>query len=243
MKRKLSLFLTAVVMLFVLGGCKKTIDDYPLSNLRAISHFSVETYHNTAANIFTIHDGVIDEANKTIVVDLPYDADLAHLRPTIELSPWSKVSPASLQEVDFSQGDSLDYVVTAQSGKQAVYTVYITRNFVYKEAEIYGVYLTDVLDAKGEARYARFTTTESAIWIPETEDMSALITHVDLSYASHRATIELDETGTGTDYRLFTNDTAIDYTSQIIKFRVTAENGTSKEFILNVSLIVQEDEE
>ena len=35
--------------------------------------------------------------------------------------------------------------------------------------------------------------------------------------------VELDETGTGTDYRLFTNDTAIDYTSQIIKFRVTAE--------------------
>lgn len=242
MKRILSLFLTAVVVLFVLGGCKKTIDDYPLSNLRAISSFSIETYHNTAANIFTVHEGVINEAQKTIVVDLPYDADLVHLRPTIELSPWSKVSPASLQEVDFSQGDSLDYVVTAQSGKQAVYTVYITRNFVYKEAEIYGVYLTGLLDAEGAPRYARFTSTESTLWIPVEEDRSALITHIDLSYASHRATIEIDESGVGTDYRTFTNDTAIDYSSNIIKFRVTAENGTCKEFTLTVSLIEQEDE-
>lgn len=242
MKRILFLFSTALVLLFVLGGCKKTIDDYPLSNLRAISHFSVETYHNTAANIFTIHDGVIDEANKTIVVDLPYDADLAHLRPTIELSPWSKVSPASLQEVDFSQGDSLDYVVTAQSGKRAVYTVYITRNFVYKDAEIYGVYLTDLKDDTGETRYTRFTTTEANLWIPASEDRSALITHIDLSYASHRATIEVDESGVGTNYRTFTNDTAIDYSSNIIKFRVTAENRTCKEFTLTISLIEQEDE-
>lgn len=243
MKHKFSLFLLAALVMVSLCGCEKTINDYPLSNLRAIWSFSIETYHNTAANIFTVHDGVIDEANKTIVVDLPYDADLVHLRPTIELSPWSKVSPSSLQEVDCSQGDSLDYVVTAQSGKKAVYTVYITRNYIYKEAEIYGVYLTELLDSEGEARFTRFTTTESSIWIPATEDRSALITHIDLSYASHRATIEVDETGMGTNYRPFTNDTAIDYTSNIVKFCVTAEDGTKKEFILTVSLIEQEDEE
>lgn len=226
----------------MLSGCKKTIDDYPLSNLRAIASFSIETYHNTAANIFTIHDGVIDESRKTITVDLPYDADLVHLRPTIELSPWATVSPASLQEVDFSQGDSLDYVVTAQSGKQAVYTVYITRNFVYKDADIYGVYLTDLKDDKGEARYTRFTSSEAKLWIPADADLSALITHIDLSYASHRATIEVDETGEGTNYRFFTNDSAIDYSAGLIRFRVTAESGVQKEFILTIALIEIEPE-
>lgn len=243
MRRTIPLFFIAVLAVFVLSGCKKTIDDYPLSNLRAIASFSIESYHNTPSNIFTIHEGVIDESKKTIKVDLPYDADIAHLRPTIKLSPWSTVYPASLQEVDFSQGDSLDYVVTAQSGKRAVYTVYITRNFVYKDAEIYGVYLTDLKDDTGETRYTRFTTTEANLWIPAAEDRSALITHIDLSYASHRATIEVDETGTGTGYRDFTNDTAIDYTAPSIKFRVTAENKATKVFTLSVSLIENSNEE
>lgn len=237
MKHSFSLFIAAAVVVLMLGGCKKTIKDFPLANLRAISSFSIETYHNTKANIFTVHEGVIDESKKTITVDLPYDADLAHLRPTIELSPWSTVSPASLQEVDFSQGDSLDYVVTAQSGKQAVYTVYITRNFVYKDAEIYGVYLTDLKDEKGEPRYTRFTTTEAMLWIPVDADRSALISHIDLSYASHRAVVEVDETGTGTNYRTFTNDTAIDYSANRILFRITAESGAKKIFTLNIAII------
>lgn len=231
-----------LVLAVTLAGCSKSMDDYPLSNLRAISSFTLEFYHNADANIFIQHAGVIDETGKVIRLSVPADADLSQLCPTIQLSPWSTVSPGSLEKVDFSKGDSLDYVVRAQSGKQAVYTVYITRDYIYEKAELMAAYATDLLDEHQEPRRCTYSSfaegAQAKLWVPDGTDLSHIRIYLDLSNASHHSTIEVSESGDKTGFRAFTNNTEMDFSHGFVFIRVTSESGKAITYQLNVELIV-----
>ena len=74
--KKTGVFLIVIFLLELATGCSKDIDDYPKSNLRAISYFSFKPYHNADKNIFVEHVGEIDEVNKVIKVVLPPDVVL-----------------------------------------------------------------------------------------------------------------------------------------------------------------------
>lgn len=244
--------LIATIIPLLITSCKKTMDDYPLANLRAISSFDIEYYHNSSANIFIHHKGVIDETNRYITVSVPTDADLTCLRPSIKLSPWTSCNPSNLEEVDFSNGEVV-YEVTAQSGKKAYYNVLITPDFVYEDAILLRLYLcdiplspTDITDsddptAGRSVTPNAYTDGSELIMLLESGsgyDLSTQRTHLDLSASSHRCMIEVAENNDETAFRTFNDMDVINYTDTVI-FRLTAENGKSVRY----KVIVKEKEE
>ena len=237
MMRKLKfLWLPLIVMLSV--GCERSAADYPLSNLRAIASFTLEFYHNSQANIHVSHEGEIDETNRLIYIHVPADADLTCLRPTIELSPWTTCEPKSLQMVDFSNGDSLDYTVKAQSGKIAVYTVYAIKDYIYTKAELIGVYTPDLLDGYGEPRRAHFATPrdgeKATLKLPEGTDVTNLRLHIDISNASYHSTVEICPAADKSAFVPYVDNEYYDLSESIAFFRITPEQGQALTYELDI---------
>jgi len=238
MKKTLNALFFLVVVLSVLAGCKKTREDYPLSNLRAIAKFNIDYYHNSACNVFIQHEGIIDEYNRTITVSVPTDADLSRLKPTIGLSPWTTCSPATLEAVDFSNGP-VEYTVTAESGKKAYYTVTITNDYLYTDAKLLRLYLCDIPASEGEydpedptsgksaspKEYSDNVLTEMLLEPGSGYDLSAQRTHVDLSSSSHGAMVEVKALSDA-DYHEYTDNEIIDFSDTVV-FRVTPQSGTA----------------
>jgi len=223
----------------VLGwACSRSASDFPPSNLRAISSFNLEFYHNSQANIHVTHEGTIDETNRLIYVSVPADADASCLRPTIELSPWTTCEPKSLQMADFSRGDSLDYTVTAQSGKTAVYTVFLVRDYVYTKAELIGVYTPDLLDGNGEPRKAHFATPKdgekATLKLPEGTDVTVLRLHIDLSNASYHSTTEICTIADKSLFAPYVDYACYDLSDSVAFFRITPEQGRALTYELDI---------
>ena len=85
-----------------------------------IYQFNFTTANN--AQFETPAAGVIDEANKTIKVNVPFGTNVTALKPTLYKSPASAtVSPASLVACDFTS--PVNYTVTAIDGTTQIYTV------------------------------------------------------------------------------------------------------------------------
>ena len=228
-------------------GCKRTAADFPPSNLRAIASFNLEFYHNSQANIHVTHEGEIDEVNRMIYLSVPSDADLTCLRPTIELSPWTTCEPKSLQMVNFSRGDSLDYLVTAQSGKTAVYTVKIKKDYVYTKAELYYVYAMDILDYNQEPRRALFTNAKDGevgkLWLPEGTDVSALRLHIDISNASYHSTVEICTKADKSFFVPYVDNSPYDLSENVAYFRITPEQGKALTYEMDVVYFAVETED
>ncbi|MDD4589854.1 MAG: hypothetical protein PHG06_05405 [Parabacteroides sp.] len=220
-----------------IAGCSKTMDDYPSANLRAISAFEFEYYHNSDCNIHILHEGEVDETNRIITISVPTDADLTHLRPTITLSPWTTCSPKTLEAMDFTS--PVDYTVTAQSGKIAVYTVHVTTEYIYKNADLFRFYLLDITNDNGEPMYVTNNVYNDGavinVKVPKGTDISSQHTHLSLSPASMRATLEICESGNDVNYKTFTDGDAVDYRIAPVIFRITAEGGLVNRYKINVT--------
>ena len=65
--------------------------------------------------------GQIDESSKTVLLDFPGGTDVSNLVPTISVSPYASIEPASGVAQDFRQ--SVYYTVTAMDGSKAIYCV------------------------------------------------------------------------------------------------------------------------
>lgn len=63
----------------------------------------------------------IDESEGTISLTVPAGTDLTKIRPTIEVSEFATVSPASREQVNLSK--TVRYTVTSQSGVSTTYKV------------------------------------------------------------------------------------------------------------------------
>jgi hypothetical protein len=88
---------------------------------------TVTPNHENAITGFSVNgtEGTIDEAAKTVVLNLPYGANVSSLAPVITVSPDATVSPASGAAQNFS--GPVIYTVTAQNGDTQDYavTVYV----------------------------------------------------------------------------------------------------------------------
>ena len=240
MKKTFAIFL--IVWLYLLGSCSRDIGDFPQSNLRAISSFSFEPYHNSENHIFITHTGVIDEVNKLITISLPPDVVLTNLRPKINLSPWTSVSPKSLDYVDFTK-DTVDFVVTAESGKQAVYSVVKELNYVYYGAELYAIVFPEILVANeyddiiplrfGFSSFSNNSTISPEI--PEGNALDHLLVSLAVSPASTGCTMAVSEDGLETSYRSFSNPGIVDFTNRV-SFRITSQRGTSINYRVSATL-------
>ncbi len=96
----------------------------PVSTEKAIITFVVEGV-----------SGTIDEAAKTIVLVLPNGTDLTSLSPTITISAFATVNPASGAAQDFT--DPVGYTVTAEDGTSVGYTVTLTMEPCVSDDSIY----------------------------------------------------------------------------------------------------------
>ncbi|MFD1631391.1 hypothetical protein [Pseudopedobacter beijingensis] len=200
--------------LILSGSCTKDIDDYPKSNLRAITAFSFEPYHNNLNNIFTKHEGVIDQTNKVITVHLPSDAILTNLKPSIALSPWTTVSPGNLDYVDFTE-DRVDFTVKAQSGKTAVYSVVRVLDYKYTKADLYSISFPEVMEGIAPLRrvFPNYNNNVSiTITVSNTVPLNAILTDLELSPVARNSTVEISDNGSETNYRPFTFPGVVDYT-------------------------------
>jgi len=109
-------------------GCQREndINVLPPSNLRSIVSFNLYRYNNPL-NLFSSVYGTVDETNKIITLKFtpgsyPNLDSLRSLKPQIYIAPWATVSPDNLEYVDL-RPDTVEYTVTAQSGKKAVYSI------------------------------------------------------------------------------------------------------------------------
>ena len=241
MKKRTNIFVI-LLLLGLVTGCSKDIDDYPKSNLRAISYFSFKPYHNADKNIFIEHIGEIDEINKVIRVILPPDVDLTGLRPYMELSPWTTVIPGNLTPIDFTP-ESVDFEVRAESGKVAVYSVVKELTYVYTKAELYSVSFPDFLDETGEVLrkvFPNFNNNSAVtVMVPEGTSLNHIKVDLELSAASKKSTIEICVDGSGTVFEPFTESGYADF-SQTVIFRITPESGSAVNY--KVSVVYPEEE-
>lgn len=111
------------------------------SDKKAIEKFS---YNNI--------DAVINEAEKTISLVLPSGTNLSNIAPTIVVSDYAKVSPASGESVSFKFNSKKVYTVTAEDGSKAEYTVEVTAPRTGCNIEDFSIGVGDVtISTGGEA--------------------------------------------------------------------------------------------
>ena len=177
------------MMTLAFSACgENSMDDEPKYNIRSIVSFIIKPAPN-AGNVQTQHQGIIDETNKTITIKLPQHLDLTAIRPSITTGPWATVYPQNLEAVDFT-ADGIEYTVTAQSGKQAVYTVIKDMTYRYSKAQIYALSFPSVIDPEtGEP--VRALAVESAktirVEVPKGTDVTHLTPLLELSPDSYNA--------------------------------------------------------
>ena len=126
--RKSKFYLSILLSFILLLGCQREndINVLPPSNLRSIVSFNLYRYNNPL-NLFSSVYGTVDETNKIITLKFtpgsyPNLDSLRFLKPQIYIAPWATVSPDNLEYVDL-RPDTVEYTVTAQSGKKAVYSI------------------------------------------------------------------------------------------------------------------------
>ena len=81
--------------------------------------------------------------DKTIDVLLKFGTDLKDIIPTIEISQYAKISPDHGTKQDFSNGKTVEYTVTSESGKvQNKYTVYVKKELPETRIKIFTEFYT-----------------------------------------------------------------------------------------------------
>lgn len=218
-----------IMMALAFYACgSDSVDDEPKSNIRSIVSFIIKPAPN-AGNVQIQHQGIIDEADKTITIKLPQHLDLTAIRPSIITGPWSTVYPGNLSAVDFT-ADVIEYTVTAQSGKQAVYTIVKDMTFRYSKAQIYALSFPSVIDPKtGEP--VRALAVESAktirVEVPQGTDVTYLTPLLELSPDSYNAVFAQPW------------DVPQDFTNPV-SFTLTSEDG-SKTVTYTVTVVEKQD--
>jgi len=126
--RKSKFYFSILLCFTLLLGCKSEndINVLPPSNLRSINSFNLYLFNNPL-KLFSSVYGTIDETNKIITLKFtpgsyPNLDSLRSIKPQIYVAPWATSSPNNLEYVDL-RPDTVEYTVTAQSGKKAVYAV------------------------------------------------------------------------------------------------------------------------
>lgn len=96
---------------------------------------SIETEKSNGANILTFNlrrqkeEPIIGDSTVSVIVRS--GTDLATLKPEITVSPKASISPASLEEVDFSNGPVM-YTVTAENGRTQQWLVSVMAEQIYE---------------------------------------------------------------------------------------------------------------
>ncbi|MBX4200812.1 DUF5018 domain-containing protein [Candidatus Parcubacteria bacterium] len=85
-----------------------------LSDQKTVTAFSIDQLNPKVV-------ATVDNTNHTITLTVPKGTDVKKLSPTIQVSDYATVSPASGSEQDFTK--PVTYVVTAEDGTKQTYVV------------------------------------------------------------------------------------------------------------------------
>lgn len=214
---RLCFFITISLLLY---SCNKNSEFKSNFGMRTITYFQVLP-ENNARNIYVGHMGIIDEAKKTITISLPKSADLTSVKPTILLAPFASVSPANLEAVNMS--DTTEYIVTAQNGKKAYYTVICKNDYVYPGATLMFATLKNVMSESGTPIQIRFDKTTVSQNVPEDTDMTAIQLELTPDPYSHHATYYVNN-------KPFDFSEPIDFTQHPNGLRITIISENTRNF-------------
>ncbi|HPR94433.1 MAG TPA: S-layer homology domain-containing protein [Syntrophomonadaceae bacterium] len=174
--------------------------------------------------------GTIDEANHTIAVEFPFGTDVTAVIPTISLTEFSTVEPASGVAQDFT--NPVTYTVTAQDDTSQVYTVTVTVAPASTNNNLNGLVLkhgNTVINL--DPSFASDTTTYSANVVnsissvtitPTVADVTAVVKVNGITVNSGFASPSISLPKTGTEINTIT-------------IEVTAQNDTTKTYAINVT--------
>ncbi|UXP33095.1 polysaccharide lyase family 7 protein [Reichenbachiella agarivorans] len=209
------LLLSGITLLSIitLVSCKEDEGEKILSDAKQIESFEF----NELDPIIT---GVISENN--IELTVPYGTDLTQLVSSITISDLATISPASGVAQDFSA--PVNYTVTAEDGstQEYVVTVITAENPFDESKEILSFVFADLnpeVEAHIDEKYK-----EAEAWLPFQSDRTNLKPTI---VVSEKATIS-PASGESQDF------------SSPVTYTVTAEDGTTQEYI--VSVFEDEDE-
>ena len=222
--KKITNYLIIVFCIALLWGCQRENDITQIapSNLRSIVKFTLNPYQNVG-NVTVPFSGVINESTKIITIKLPSGIKLDSIRPEIIFSPWASVSPNSLDYVDL-RPDTVEFTVTAQSGKKAVYALVKDLTYKFSNGTLYALNFTNMINpATGSAFRVSFATTplNKTITLPVGTDKTNLNVDFELSPDSYNASITINDVDAST-FRAFSNP--VNFTNPVI-FKVKSEDG------------------
>ncbi|MEM9361956.1 MAG: hypothetical protein AAGA43_04930 [Bacteroidota bacterium] len=105
-----------------------SIQDYqvivslPKSSAKQVLSFAFLASDNE--DLFTDVQGIIDEMNQTVTIEVPYGIALGALVPTLQISENGEANPGNKETIDFS--NSVNYTIKAEDESTATYTVMVT---------------------------------------------------------------------------------------------------------------------
>lgn len=207
-----------IITVFIITGCSKGDDAPPVSvpllnKSKQISSFQFLVADNT--NLVANVGGAINEAGKTITVVVPSGTIVTSLIPEIGMSTSAAVSPEGAQNFT----NSVTYIVTAEDGTKSNYEVNVEVtaseaneiiSFTFLAANNLGL-ITDVAGVVDET-----AKTIMAV-VPTASVITGLTSEIEISL---NATISPEGVQ--------------DFTTSVI-YTVTAENGTSIDYEVNIS--------
>lgn len=162
--------------------------------------------------------GKIDEATHKILCEVPDTLNLAEITPTIETSAYASVNPRSRQAQDFtnSVASPVKYTVKAEAGNTQVYDVTV-RYIRSNDAEI----KTFVVGSTaGTVDHDKKTVL---VKLPKGDSLNPITPTV---------TVHAKASYTPTEAQDFTNSE-----KNPIKYTVTAEDGTKRDYMVTVTHI------
>ena len=220
MKKTRIYFSTLLCLSFLLLGCDREndINRLPPANLRNIESFVLNPYSNPG-NVTMKFTATIDESSRTIRLKLPKDLRLDSIRPAILVSPWASVSPMNLELVDLTK-DTVEYTVTAESGKKAIYSLVKDMTYLYANNAIYSISVLDPVT--NNPVLSIFWSTSTALKVPVGTDKKSVNVNLVMAGDSNNSTISVSEDGAGLVFRPFSNP--INFSKKVI-FKSISEDG------------------
>ena len=166
MKKILRIFALVLTVMLGLNACDVEKEPYiqGAEDERSILEFRVDSVY-----------GTVDEDNKIVRLDFPAGTDVTHLTPTIIISNYATIEPASGVAQDFT--NPVYYTVTAMSGATAQYMVEAVVHDADNEKSILS-FRFDALDDSGVID--QIARTISFV-LPAETDVTQLVPTIEVS--------------------------------------------------------------